>query len=178
MKNIWILGLVLCALPAGTMADKPKVSRAMVKSMEEGMDQKLQALWPDSPVQVLGLTQGAYVNGCGAVFMSEVNLAIGPVISPFHQNVTADEVKRLHEKKLERLAKLKQAMQQMLVDSAKVMDPVAADEQIALGISLFYWNWENKDGLPAQIVMHAPKKLLLAATTGSAAASSIVSDEF
>jgi len=178
MRNVGILCLTLCALPAGTMADKPKVSRAMVKAMEEGMDQRLQALWPDSPVQVLGLTQGVYIAGYGAVFMSEVNLATGTAVSPFHPTLSPEEIKRIHERKVERLPKLKETMQQMLVDSAKSMDPVAADEQIAVGISLFYWNWEIKDGLPAQIVMHAPRKLLLEAKTSTAARSSIVSDEF
>ncbi len=180
MKNIWILGLLACALPAGSMANKPQVSHAIVKSVEASMDQKLQALFSDNPVQVqvLGLTQGAYIDGYGAVFMSELNLAAGTPISPFHPNVTADEVKRIHDRKMERLSKLKEAMQQMLMDSAKSMDPVPADDQIALAISFFYWNWENKDGLPAQIVMHAPKKLLLDARTSAAAKSSILSDEF
>jgi len=61
MKNFVVLCLVACALPAGSMADKPKVSRAIVKSVEESTDQKLQALFSDNPVQVqvLGLTQGA-----------------------------------------------------------------------------------------------------------------------
>jgi len=110
--------------------------------------------------------------------MSELNLAAGTPISPFHPNITADEVKRIHDRKMERLPKLKEAMQQMLMDSAKSMDPVPADEQIVLAISFFYWNWENKDGLPAQIVMHAPKKLLLDARTSASAKSFIVSDEF
>jgi len=177
MRNVWIVGLVLCALPAGTMADKPKVSRAMVKTMEESMDQKFQTLWPDNPVQVVGLTQGAYINGYGAVFMSELNLATGPTISPFHPNISPDEVKHIHEKKVARLAQLKATMQQMLVDSAKSMDPVPADEEFALGISFFYWTWENREGLPAQIVMHAPKKQLLEAKAG-AAAKSIPFDEY
>ena len=178
MRNVWIVGLLLCALPAGTMADKPKVSRAMVKTMEESMDQKFQTLWPDNPVQVVGLTQGAYISGYGAVFMSELNLATGPTISPFHPNISPDEVKRIHEKKLSRLAQLRATMQQMLVDSAKSMDPVPADEQLALGISFFYWNWENREGLPAQIVMHAPKKVLLEAKAGAAAKSPIPFDEY
>ena len=178
MKNFWIVALLACALPAGSLADKPNVSRAMIKAVEESMDQKLSMLWADNPAQVLGLTQGAYVTGYGAVFMSELNLASGTPISPFHPNVTAEEIKRIHANKVERLSKLKEAMQQMLVDSAKSMDPVPDDEQIALGVSLFYWTWENKAGLPAQIVMHAPKKLLLDAKTSVAAKSSISSDEF
>lgn len=175
MRNFWMIGLLLCALPCGSMADKPKVTRTMVRAMEDSMDQKIQALWPDGPAQLVGLTQGAYINGYGAVFMTEVNLAVGAVISPFHPTVSPDEIKHLHERKVMRLAKLKETMQQMLHDSAGSMDAVPGDEQIALGVSFFYWNWENRDGLPAQIVMHAPKKLLL---DPASAKSAIVSDEF
>jgi hypothetical protein len=130
-------------------------------------------------VQLVGLTQGLYINGYGVVFMSEVNLAAGPGLSPFHPTISPDEVRRIHEKKLARLPKLKETMQQMLLDSARSIDSVPADEQITLGISFFYWNdWENKDGLPAQIVMHAPKKLLLDAKVAAGGKASIVSDEF
>jgi hypothetical protein len=45
-----------------------------------------------------------------------------------------------------------------------------------VGLSLFYWKWENRDGLPAQIVMHAPRKTLL--QSASAEQASIASEEF
>ena len=178
MRNLWIVALLACALPSGSMADKPRVSRAAVKAMEDSLDQKLQRLWPDDPLQVVGLTQGAYINGLGAVFLTEINLASGPAITPFHPVISPEEIKRIHEKKVSRLPKLKETMQEMLVDSARSMDSVPVDEQISLGISLFYWNGENRDGLPAQIVAHAPKKLLLEAKTGAAGKSAILFDEF
>lgn len=111
MKNFLVLCLLACALPAGSMADKPKVSRSIVKSVEESTDQKLQALFSDNPVQVqvLGLTQGAYIDGYGVVFMSELNLAAGTPISPFHPNITADEVKRIHDRKMERLPEVERS---------------------------------------------------------------------
>ncbi len=62
---------------------------------------------------------------------------------------------------MQRMAAIRTAMRGMLVDSARSLDSVPADEQVALGLSLFYWKWENRDGLPAQIVMHAPRKVLL-----------------
>ena len=123
---------------------------------------------PESDVHVS--TSSAHVELNGALGEANVKTASG--------DITADEVKRIHDRKMERLPKLKEAMQQMLMDSAKSMDPVPADEQIVLAISFFYWNWENKDGLPAQIVMHAPKKLLLDARASAAAKSFILSDEF
>lgn len=178
MRNLAILALLLCALPAGSLADKPKVNRPMIDAMEKSMDRKLSGLWPDDPVEVMGLTQGAYINGYGAVFMGEINLAPAAGISPFHPTISAEEAKRTHDKKVARLVKLREAMQQMLVDSAKSLDAVPADEQVAVGVSLFYWNWENHDGLPAQIVMHAPRKLLLQFKPGAADKASITSEEF
>lgn len=161
MRMLAIACLALCAFPAGTMADKPKVSRATIDAMEKSLDKKLSALWPGEPAEVLGLTQGAYITGYGAVFMSEVNLVVTTGISPFHPSATPDDIKRTHEKKLARVGQLRTAMQNMLVDSAKSLDTVPPDDQLAMGISLFYWNWEDRTGLPAQIVMHAPRRVLL-----------------
>ncbi len=124
------------------------------------------------------MTQGAYINGYGAVFMSEFNLAPAAGISPFHPTVSPEEIKRTHDKKVQRIAALRNAMREMLVDSAASLDSVPADEQVALGVSLFYWTWENREGLPAQIVMHAPKRLLLQAKAGTADKGAIASDEF
>ena len=178
MRGAAILSLLVCLLPAGSMADKSKVSRTMIEAMEKSVDGKLQRLFPSDPAEVLGLTQGAYINGYGTVFMAEVNLAPAAGITPFHPTVTPDEIKRTHDKKMQRIAALRSAMRDILADSAASLDTVPNDEQLTLGVSLFYWTWEKRDGLPAQIVMHAPKKLLLQAKAGTADKSAIVSDEF
>ena len=167
--------LLLCALPFGSMADKPKVSVAMLKAMQDSVDNHLQRIWPDDPVEMIGVTQGAYVSGSGVVFVSEVNLAPAAGISPFHKTRTADELKRIHDKKLSRLPKLKTAMQEWLLNSAGSLDPVPPEEQIALGITLFYWSDENTGGLPAQIVMHGSKRALLDIRTGRADKSTLAS---
>ena len=168
--------LLLCALPGGSMADGSKVNRAMIEAMEHSLDSKLSGLWPQDPAEVLGLSQGTYIQGYGAVFLGEVNLAPAAGISPFHPTVSADEVRRTHEKKVQRMAAIRTAMRAMLVDSARSLDSVPPDEQVALGLSLFYWKWENRDGLPAQIVMHAPRKALLQSTNAEQA--TIASQEF
>ena len=77
---------------------------------------------------------------------------------PFHKTVNADEIRRTHDKKVQRMAGLRTAMRAMLADSARSLDSVPSDEQLAVSVALFYWNWENREGLPAQIVMHAPRK--------------------
>lgn len=182
MRTLAIASLLLCSLPMGSMADKSKVSRAAIQAIEGNMDSHLTKLWPDDPMQVLGLTQGAYINGFGAVFMSEVNLAPGAGITPFHQTITKDELTRMHDKKLTRLPKLKEAMQNMLLNSAASLDSIPANEQITLGITLFYWHGENTEGLPAQIVMHAQRRALVNAKTGmadkSTLATAVTVDQF
>jgi len=132
--------LLLCALPFGSLADKPKVSHPMIQAMQDGVDNELRRIWPDDPVELLGVTQGTYIGGYGAVFVSELNLAPSAGISPFHKTITPDEFKRIHEKKLSRLPKLKSAMQEVLLNSAGSLDSVPPEEQIALGVTLFYWH--------------------------------------
>jgi hypothetical protein len=176
MKIAAVALLALCALPGGSLADSPKVNRGMIEAMQHSLDSKLSGLWPQDPAEVLGLSQGTYIQGYGAVFLGEVNLAPAAGISPFHPAVSADEVRRTREKKLQRMAALRTAMRAMLVDSARSLDSLPADEQVAVGLSLFYWKWENRDGLPAQIVMHAPRKALL--QSASAEQAAIASEEF
>jgi hypothetical protein len=168
--------LLLCALPGGSMADGPKVSRSMIEAMQRSLDNKLSGLWPQDPAEVMGLSQGTYIQGYGAILLSEVNLAPTAGITPFHLTVTPDEIRRTHEKKVQRMAMVRGAMRAMLVDSARSLDSLPADEQVAVGLSLFYWKWENREGLPAQIVMHAPRKVLL--QSGNAEQASIATEEF
>jgi hypothetical protein len=146
----------------------------MIEAMERSLDNKITGLWPLDPAEVLGVSQGSYIQGYGAIFLSEVNLAPAAGISPFHPTVSADEIRRTHEKKAQRMGAIRNAMRAMLVDSARSLDSVPPDEQVAVGLTLFYWKWENHDGLPAQIVMHAPRKALLQ----SADQASIASEEF
>lgn len=182
MRMLAIASLLLGALPFSSMADKPRVSRGTIKAMEDSLDTQLRGIWPADPVEVLGLTQGAYIGGYGAVFVSEVNLAPSTGISPFHPAITTDEIKRIHDKMLTRLPKLKAAMQEMLLNSAVSLDSVPEEERIAFGITLFYWRGENTDGLPAQIVMHAQKRMLVNVKTGRAdkatLASALTVEEF
>ena len=176
MRTLLIASIMLGTLPAGSIADGPKVNRAMIEAMEHGLDGKLRGVWPQDPAEVLGVSQGTYIRGYGAVFLSEVNLAQAAGISPFHPAIRPDEIVKTHDKKVQRMAALRTTMRAMLMDSARSLDAVPPDEQVAVGISLFYWTWENHDGLPAQIVMHAPRKALLAAANAEQA--QIASDEF
>ena len=174
MKLIPLTACLALALPfssvADKLADKPKVNRDQIAKMEEAIDKRLSGIFPvNDPAEVVGLTQGMYITGYGAVFAGTVNLVPTGRLSPFHPTMSKDDIARVHQKKLERVAKLREVMQQILVSSAASLDPVPDNEQITVGISLFYWrSWEDTNGLPAQIVMHAPKRVLVRAKSGSA----------
>jgi len=160
--------LLLLALPLSSLADKPLVSRPAIQSAEKNFEARIGKLWPDDPVAFWVYPQGMYINGFGAVFSAQVNLAQGTAISPFHPSVTKEEVERIHHKKIERMIQFRQAMEDVLLSSAASLDTVPADEQIVLGVSFFYWNWEDTAGLPQQLVMRAPKRALILAKSGQA----------
>jgi len=158
--------LLLLALPLSSLADKPLVSRPAIQAAEKNFEARVGKLWPDDPVAFWVYPQGMYIKSFGAVFSAQVNLAQGTGISPFHPSVTKEEVDRIHRKKMDRMVQFRQAMQEVMVSSAASLDTVPADEQIALGVSFFYWNWEDTTGLPQQLVMRAPKRALILVKSG------------
>ena len=161
MRSAAVAAALVLFFASASSADKSKVNRGQIAAMEEAIDKRLRGISPPAdPVEVVGLTQGMYINGYGAVFASEVNLAPSAGISPFHPTISKGDIDRIHGRKAERIPKLKEAMQDILLSSAGSLDPVPGNEQLVLGITLFYWQWEDKTGLPAQIVMHAPKSAL------------------
>jgi hypothetical protein len=59
-----------------------------------------------------------------------------------------------------RLNTLKATMRQALLNSVSVLDGIPPGEHIVLGVTLFYRSWENRQGLPSQVIMQAPKQTL------------------
>jgi hypothetical protein len=162
MRLVSIFALAALVLQAGSRAaDVPtKSDRTRVV---ETIDNGFKGLFPDYPVEMLGVPHMIYIKGYGAVLSGELNLAPGGGITPFHQTITRQDVDRTHQKKAERMTALRNEMQQLLVSSAETLKDVPDNEEVVLGISLFYWHWEERAGLPDQVVMHATKKALLAA---------------
>jgi hypothetical protein len=160
MKPLVCLPVVLAACLCLTGAERPRVGRAAVAAMEKSIDRRLETV-VESPFLLLGMTRGVYLEGYGAVFTAEVNLASGPTISPFRPKVTKDEIVKLRLRKLGRLPALKSAMREALVAAAGSLDTVPAEERLVVGVSLFCFSWEDSSGLPSQIVMQAPRRTLL-----------------
>jgi len=151
---------VLIRLLAPSVPGAPRITRAALEATERTIDQRISKITMDVPFDVLGTARGCYIAGFGAVFTAEVSLAPTPALTPFRQKVTPEEIARIHERKLAQVPRLKQAMREALVSSAAALDRLAPEEQIVVGISLFYYSWEDTSGMPKQVVMRASRKAL------------------
>ena len=166
MKPFPSLAALAMACICLTGAERPRVNRATLAAVEKNFDRRLEKDVVESPFQLLGMTRGVYLEGYGAVFTAEVNLASGPTVSPFRPSLSKEEIDRLRQRKLERIPVLKRAMREMLVASSGSLDTVPAEERLVIGVSLFYFSWENASALPSQIVMQAPRRTLVEFQTG------------
>jgi hypothetical protein len=152
---------ILLAVAVLGAAERPLLTRASFAPVEKAFDSRLQRPI-ENPFNLLGGTRGLYLDGFGAVFTAELNLVTGPTRSPFRPEITEREIAALKQRKVERLLYLKEIMRDAMRSFATSLDTLPMTEQIVLGISLFYYNWEDSKGLPAQIVMQASRQSLLA----------------
>lgn len=176
MKLASALLLGACLLPA----QRPKVTREAIQAVEKNFDHRLERELPENPFLLLGTTRGVYLAGYGAIFTAEINLAAGPGLSPFRPRITKEEVAALHKRKLERLPIVKRVMREMLVSAAGALDTVPPEERLVFGLTLFRFSWEDSGGIPAQILVQAPRKLLLQYQTGKNAGleAAVPAEEF
>jgi hypothetical protein len=173
VKRLLIFAAVLGAATWAAVAQGPRVGYAAIRAMEQSFDKRVLTLGTEAPFDLLGNTRGVYLGGYGAVFTSEVNLLITNNISPFLQTIPKEYVVKVHAQKLQRVPLLKRSMQDAMVATASSLDNVPPGENIVLGVTLFYYNWENTSGLPAQIVMQAQRQKLLDVQLGRASRASL-----
>ena len=158
----WI-GIALAPLIviAAATAARPVVNRGVLADLEKRFDRRIERFNIDDPFYLLGNTRGVYLEDYGAVFTTELNLVAAAVVTPFRPSFPPAQVERVRRKKASRLEPLKKMMQDMMVDSATALKTVPADQQIVVGVSLFYYAWEDTKELPDQIVMQARRQTLL-----------------
>ena len=145
---------------AATLLAAPGFKRAALVAVEKSFDQRLERL-ADDPYILVGFTRGVYLDGYGAVFTAEVNLANGPARSPFHPAVTKEDIAKIRGMKFDRLPILRRHMREMLLDAATSLEEVPATEQIVVGVSLLYRADEDASGLPGQILMQGQRGKLI-----------------
>jgi len=151
--------LALIAITATAAA--PVVNHAVMKDLEIRFDRQIETFDINDPFYLLGNTRGIYLADYGAVFTAELNLVGAANVTPFRPEFTDEQKEQLRQKKIGRLAVLKTMMRDMMVDSATTLDAVPPNEQIVVGTSLFYYSWEDRTGLPSQVLMQAQRQAML-----------------
>jgi hypothetical protein len=140
---------------------EPGVKRTAMQVVEKSFDARLESTNPPDPFDPLGNARGLYLPGFGVVLTAEIDLIKVPGISPFHQKITAEERPRLRARKLAALPRLKEAMKAAMISAAQDLRSVPLNENIVVGVSLFYFVGEDSTGLPLQVVMQATRQQLL-----------------
>lgn len=148
-------------LAAALSGQSARPTRQEMAAMEKVFDQRMARLSLEQAVEVLGLTRGVYVEGFGAVFSAEINLAPAPGISPFRPSLSKEDVARVRELKQKRLPQIRGLMQEMLLAAAQSLDRLPANEQVVLALMLWSHPWEDTSGLPRLIQMQGQKAALL-----------------
>ena len=144
-----------------------RVSRVSLAHMERSIDTRVAVLDAEDRGLVLGRTRGVYLDGYGVVFTAEVDLLPSVAPNPFSgQTYTKEDILRIKGKKQLKIALLKQKMRDTLISAAAPLDNVPGDERIAMAVTIPYYSWEDSTGLPKQILMTAPRNVLLKGSKG------------
>ncbi|MDZ7636709.1 MAG: hypothetical protein U5J83_00385 [Bryobacterales bacterium] len=149
------VALLYSALPAETPSDGNRLDFSAVRRSERSIDGRIERYNTESPMEVIGATRAMYISGTGLLFSIEVSLSPAVGISPFFTRMPPGEVEKIHAAKLGRVPVLRQLLLTMLPEMAKSHADVPEGEEIVMGATLFYFPYENREGLPAQMVVRA-----------------------
>lgn len=156
MKSVLLLFALVSALVA---ADRPRVTRDDLVGVEKSMDSTIRSWDITAPYDLLGFTRGVYLPGYGVVFTTEVNLMI-TVFTPMTPIPSGKALIQLKEKKLKRLAFVRNWMRETLINAGAKLDQVPPEERIVYALTIFYQSFEDHTGMPNQLVIEAPRQAL------------------
>ena len=170
-----LVGVSFTGLAAATFVfagNEPVVSLAALRVVEDAANKKLQPESAD-PWELLGDARGTYLPGYGAVFTFEMSLVNVMPINPFHMEVTPQEVKAIHERKIRKLPVLRTAMCELIARAASSLNTLPPTEQITFEVLLDNFSFEDRTGLPRRLTMTASRQKLLDAIAHRATAAQI-----
>ena len=148
-------------VPAAKITPDPTLHapRPALANLELLLDTRLFALGTaNDPVDMLGRTRGIYLPNYGAVFTSEISLIITPTVSPFRLTITKEMHDQVHQRKIARIPALRAAMTEMIRQAAGQLPQVPENQQIVVAVRLKYVSWEDRTGLPSQLMVSATRK--------------------
>ncbi|HEY1756294.1 MAG TPA: hypothetical protein VGG72_12910 [Bryobacteraceae bacterium] len=162
VPSLLVVTLAVIGASAGTVADTPaRVSRAVMRSVEDNLNERLSRLWAaDTPMALTSHARGLYLDGYGAVFTLEMNIAndgvglMTPTLTPQMKN-------QVKQKKIDRMPQLQKTLSLALVDAAATLDPVPLDEQVVIEVDLLRYSWEDGSGYPAELLVQSSRRKLL-----------------
>jgi hypothetical protein len=174
MKRLLLAMLLSAAAPLVFGSDAPHVSRPQVANAENLINGELAAMYPDERYFILSPARGMFIDNFGLVFMAEINLVSVPAITPFHQEVTKQEIAQVRDRKLSRLPRLRSELLKILGNTTRMFQTPPEAGSVVLGITLVRFPWENTTGIPSQIVMQAQWSQLVEAQKNNTPLDSIV----
>jgi hypothetical protein len=136
------------------------VSATALKFIEDATNKQF-APEPSDSWEQLGDARGSYLPGYGAVFTFEMTLVSVMPITPFHVEVTAQEIKSVHARKLKKLPVLKSAMRDLMVKAATSLTSLPPAEQITFEAFLDNFSFEDRTGLPRRLTLTASRQKIL-----------------
>lgn len=136
-----------------------KLSIGSFLPLEKRFNTQLATLFDaNNPLDLLGLTRGVYLEGYGVVFTAELSLMVTPNITPFQMEIPKELADRVRQTKIERLPVLKTAMKEMMAIAARTFFQIPPNQQVAISVRFLYQPWENRTGMPSQILMRADRR--------------------
>jgi hypothetical protein len=136
-----------------------KVAPGTFLPLEGRFNQQLSTLFDvNDPLDLLGYVRGVYLEGYGVVFTADISLVVTPRKSPFQQTIPPALAAKVRQRKIERLPVLKTAMKEMMRTAASTFLQIPTDQQIVISVRFLYEPWEDRTGMPSQILMRADRK--------------------
>jgi hypothetical protein len=157
MTGAMLLAALLAGAPRLLAADGDTavspVEFSLLRKTERNLDALLERVDATAPMEVIGSTRAVYVAGTGMVYSLEVSLAPAVGISPFFTKVPPAEVERIRQAKLARVPVLRDLLLGHMPELAVILRGLPASEDLVLGATMFYFPYENLEGLPRQIIV-------------------------
>jgi hypothetical protein len=134
-----------------------------LEGLEQNFEDRLKKNPGKFPFEIISNANAIYVPGSGVTLTCRVNLVYATLESPFRPAPpTPEEFETLRLNKVAKVPILEKNMQDYLADAAvnPQLDAVRPNEQLAIGVTLFYFPKENTTDLPHRIFMSAEKQKL------------------
>jgi len=170
--------LLIAAATLCIASTEPRVSRASIVAVEKSINENF-ANYPGDPYAVIGNARGTYLEGYGALFTVELDLInTGPINpNPFKQKVTPQEITGTRERKLKKLAILRESMRSLILNAGGTLEGLPPNERVAMEAVLLYNSWEDSKGMPRRLFMSAEKQKLRGARAGQPELAAIIEEQ-